>query len=241
MTKDQEIALTASHLAAGLIGYSLFGAGKDSNTSYGDLLELWGQGCLELHTELSQYAPFILDVLESVGEDQGFPGVFHYEVTEEFGEWFAGMIVEHDGAPPAEERCREKIVLLTAAFFSRLPDAESKSAVLSNLASLGWATPAALHAALFGSDEPEAAPQSPWAVGAVEPKFKAGDEVYHLNGKYIRKAVVNTVTIYHRVWQAKEDAQPHHSCYVQYAVEGVGQARQDTVFATADEAFAAAK
>lgn len=53
------------------------------------LLEIWGQGCLELCQEVTQYAllsEMFLTAVFTVVEEE-YPGVYDYEVSEPFGQW----------------------------------------------------------------------------------------------------------------------------------------------------------
>lgn len=123
-------ALTASHLSAGLVCL----------TNYDDLLGAWGQGCLELHTELSQYAEPIYDVMVELAYYKNFPGVFHYEVTEDFGAWFAKYIMDNKGAAPSRAQCLETIARLVIGFFAPLEPGE-QAAVRAVLENRGWIAP----------------------------------------------------------------------------------------------------
>jgi len=244
MTKEQEIALTASHLSAGMIGYTLYGAGKKDGIEYAGpespnstLLDIWGQGCLELHQALSQYAVNICELLDKLEHLQDFPGVLHYEVTEEFGEWFAEMIVENGGTAPMDRCCLEKIALLTAQFFSQSPEVEDRQAVFEALAPLGWAELAKLRESITQvvTEAPKA--PSPWAVDTVEPKFAAGQEVFYKNGTAVRKVRITKVLITHYLSSTGEQAA--RSNRETYHLEGVGEAGTGSLFLTAEEAFAA--
>lgn len=249
MTKEldrklDEAALTASHLSAGMIGYTLYGEGSKKGIAYAGpegpntaLLDIWGAGCLELHQELSQYAQPICQLLSSLGELQDFPGVFHYEVTEEFGEWFAEMIVENDGGAPMGRCCKEKIALLTAEFFSQLPGAVERAKVFNVLEPLGWAKTAALSEALFPPAPAVASPTSLWAVETVEPYFHAGDEVFYKNGAHVRMAKVDKVYVTHRISEGGSGVV--RNATVHYELAGVGSVSPESVFQTAEEAFAA--
>lgn len=57
---------------------------------HGDLLARWGDGCVELYQEIGEWADVVTKEEEYLSEaidryDDGWPGVFAYEVTEEVG------------------------------------------------------------------------------------------------------------------------------------------------------------
>lgn len=50
------------------------------------ILNAWGNGCIELAIEVSQYAVFLARICDRLAlEDLDFPGVYDYEVSEEVG------------------------------------------------------------------------------------------------------------------------------------------------------------
>lgn len=102
------VALQASFLTVGMM------AGCKPDTLY----ELWGQGALELHDALCQYAETISTLNEALSEHYAFPGVFEYEVTEELGAWF-GCVLEREGDMPSSPRVHGQLALLATRFMAR--------------------------------------------------------------------------------------------------------------------------
>ena len=75
------------------------------DAGYDKCIEAWGQGCIELVSELMSYAPHLVGLCESCGESiaYDFPGVFDYEVSSSFGNWFGNQIIETGQAPSWDE------------------------------------------------------------------------------------------------------------------------------------------
>lgn len=76
-----------------------------------EIREAWCQGELELMMELSEYAIMSEEILRDMNPED-YPGVYDYEVSTNFGDWFGKYIVEHKGAPTtliAEEKLRNLI------------------------------------------------------------------------------------------------------------------------------------
>ncbi len=71
------------------------------DAGYDKCIEVWGQGCIELVSELMYYAPKLVGLCESCAEVIAFdfPGVFDYEVSSPFGNWFGNQIIETSQAP----------------------------------------------------------------------------------------------------------------------------------------------
>ena len=69
-----------------------------------ELLDGWGMGHHELVQELARYA-VISEQMIMARNPQDFPGVYVYEVSEEFGAWFTDFVLTSDGnrAPTVEE------------------------------------------------------------------------------------------------------------------------------------------
>ena len=73
---------------------------------YEALLDKWGKGCVELVSTLMGYVDFTLacsDAADKIVGDDGWPGVFEYEVCSEFGEWFGKHVLEHGHGPDRQE------------------------------------------------------------------------------------------------------------------------------------------
>ena len=83
------------------------------------LLEVWGNGCLEL---ISAVCDFIPDLWKQVQPywygPQGFPGVFEYEVVSVLGEQLSTYLLEHDGDFPPPADIQQMITELVVTFFS---------------------------------------------------------------------------------------------------------------------------
>jgi hypothetical protein len=81
--------------------------------------ELLGTGCFELVTTAVEYTEFV-DMAYRVGGmvTGGHPGVFDYEVAEEFGVWYVDQVRQH-GAIPRNGTATAKIIDLAMAFFVR--------------------------------------------------------------------------------------------------------------------------
>ena len=107
-------ATTASFMAVGMTG--------NDEALYRRLLEHWGKGCFELHYELCQYATLseqIIDVITRGDGGYDFPGVYDYEVSEPFGEWFRIEILDdEDGNAPDFEAAKARLIDLACRFFA---------------------------------------------------------------------------------------------------------------------------
>jgi hypothetical protein len=83
------------------------------------LLQHWGKGCIELVDELTQFAPISQRLLEAK-DPQDFPGVYDYEVSEEFGAWFAKFILANkDAKAPSLDEGTAKLKELIDGFFKQ--------------------------------------------------------------------------------------------------------------------------
>lgn len=109
MTNPRTIACTAGHMVGGLILSRL------ERVRIKDLLNAFeGSGYLELIDEVTQYAPYACALFEAGYEAVGeYPGVGDYEVSEPFGQWMGGRIIELGG----EVDPREAVQWLKAAMF----------------------------------------------------------------------------------------------------------------------------
>lgn len=107
-------ATTASFMAVGMTG--------TDEALYRRLFEHWGKGCFELHYELCQYATLseqIIDVITRGDGGYDFPGVYDYEVSEPFGEWFRIEILDdEDGNAPDFEAAKARLIDLACRFFA---------------------------------------------------------------------------------------------------------------------------
>lgn len=91
----------------------------DPHNGYEDMLHRWAQGCWELINEMVQYADHF-DKCASIyiNQNYDFPGVFEYEVVNEFGDWFADYVLKHGHAPIAVE-AKAHIATLVEQFFKQ--------------------------------------------------------------------------------------------------------------------------
>jgi hypothetical protein len=81
--------------------------------------DLLGTGCFELVTTGVEWTEFV-DMMYRVGGmiTGDHPGVFDYEVTEEFGFWYVDEVLATEKVPTVEA-CRAKLTALGMAFFVR--------------------------------------------------------------------------------------------------------------------------
>ena len=100
----------------------LHDARPDQNVKpdYDDLIKTWAKGCIELVDALVSYVPFTTTLCDAgaLANDGAFPGVFDYEVSGYFGQWFGKYILEHGDEPPKLE-AYAWLVKEVAAFFSQ--------------------------------------------------------------------------------------------------------------------------
>lgn len=93
-----------------------------------NLLEVWDKGCLELFEELGQYAELCHKIYERYCNSGNYdaPGVYDYEVSCEFGDWFGRYILEHEGNAPDTITATYELESLAEYFFKRLEDFTAK-------------------------------------------------------------------------------------------------------------------
>lgn len=108
------------------------------------LLEHWGQGCIELCIEVTQFAELSEMYLEAVfsviGED--FPGVYDYDVSEPFGAKLRQHTEEQEpagprGAPRIDKREAAALLFCMVWAYFMAPEywrtAEQKAAVAKGM------------------------------------------------------------------------------------------------------------
>lgn len=124
MASVRDIARTAGFLMSGVRDFCEFEEGGlpyDHPGEGPNLLACWGQGCLELHAEVTQYAPLVAqladDLFALAGQD--FPGVWDYEVTESLGCAIAAWIVAHPQQTPAPDWVKAQLLALASDFLSQ--------------------------------------------------------------------------------------------------------------------------
>ena len=92
---------------------------RDTNR-YGEILDKWGCGCIELVYEMTGYAEYIENEIQRRASlDVSFPGVFDYEVTNPFGRWFGEYILQNEGRAPSETEARDWLDAEISEFFAR--------------------------------------------------------------------------------------------------------------------------
>ena len=83
------------------------------------LLEIWGNGCIELISTLSDFIPDIWEQVQPYWySPQGFPGVFEYEVVSILGEQLGTYLLENNGDLPPNADIQQMITELVVTFFS---------------------------------------------------------------------------------------------------------------------------
>lgn len=113
MMLPEYAAITATFMAVGMSG--------NDEALYSRLLDRWDKGCFELHHELCQYAALSEQIIDVITRGGGydFPGVYDYEVSEPFGEWFRIEILDdEDGNAPDFEAAKARLIDLACRFFA---------------------------------------------------------------------------------------------------------------------------
>ncbi len=86
------------------------------------MLDHWGGGQLELVNELMTWAPYTCMLSKAALEvfPDHCPGVWSYEVDEEFGHWYRDALLAGPGSgvPPESAACRAKLKGLVTSFYS---------------------------------------------------------------------------------------------------------------------------
>ncbi|MEQ6292241.1 hypothetical protein ACFPAG_16675 [Vogesella sp. GCM10023246] len=126
MASESAVCLAAAGLVMGLRDFCSWSEARlpyDGQDEVVTLLSVWGQGARELHAELAQYAPLVVQLEAELWAvlDDGFPGVWHYEVVEALGWAITDWIVTHDGTPPDRAWVTTSLVTLAGRFFRRAP------------------------------------------------------------------------------------------------------------------------
>lgn len=83
------------------------------------VLDTWGQGCLELVMAACSHLPEIWLQISTTwnNTDSDFPGVFEYEVVSELGDYFSQYLLANDGNLPDALLVKHRISLLIENFF----------------------------------------------------------------------------------------------------------------------------
>lgn len=84
------------------------------------ILELWGQGCVELIMAVCEFIPDIWQQVQPYWYGpQDFPGVFEYEVVSIFGEQLGNYILKYEGDLPSRAEAEQMIAALVVPLFSQ--------------------------------------------------------------------------------------------------------------------------
>ena len=126
MVRELDIARTAAGLVMGVRDFCDATLPYDGQDQSVTLLSLWGRGAWELHAELAQYARLVVQLEAELWAvlQEGFPGMWHYEVVEALGWAIADWIVQHDGEAPSRAWVIMTLAQLAGEFFSRAPPAD---------------------------------------------------------------------------------------------------------------------
>lgn len=106
----ETVAMSAAFLAIGMKEYADF---ERAQVCYAESEE---GGQIELVAALTSYAPIIAAVFDH--EERDFLGVFHYEVTEPFGAWFAASLCATGKLPEFTDGMAE-LAEMVEAFFAQ--------------------------------------------------------------------------------------------------------------------------
>ena len=110
------VSTTATFMIVGMLSEKNTGL---SEMRYTKLLERWENGAVELHATLCEYAETSEKIIEFLRENKtafDFHGVYDYEVSEPFGQWFGDYLLRHDVIPQTSDANRE-LFELTSTFF----------------------------------------------------------------------------------------------------------------------------
>jgi len=108
------MALTAMHMTVGLIQPH---KGYNFHDAYSDHIQGGVGGFTGLLSELQQYAEESERLLVE-RDPEDFPGVYDYEVSEEFGAWFGRYMAEHGEVPPSKVG-KAHLASMIVAFFNQ--------------------------------------------------------------------------------------------------------------------------
>ena len=95
------------------------------------LLDLWGNGCIELVQSVCEYIPILWHQVQPHWDrPQGFPGVFEYEVVSILGEQIAEYMLTHDGSLPNDRQFQMIASELVTKFFAQGEPSAAEEAAL---------------------------------------------------------------------------------------------------------------
>ena len=84
------------------------------------ILDLWGNGCIELIQSVCEYIPVIWQYAQPYWDQpEAFPGVFEYEVVSILGEQIATHMLNHEGNLPSDREFAQMASELVTQFFSQ--------------------------------------------------------------------------------------------------------------------------
>ena len=84
------------------------------------ILDLWGNGCIELIQSVCEYIPVIWQYAQPYWDQpEAFPGVFEYEVVSILGEQIATHLLNHEGNLPSDREFAAMASELVTQFFSQ--------------------------------------------------------------------------------------------------------------------------
>ena len=113
--------------------YSAFFMEGFRDHDYDLLIKIHGKGCVELVSQLTQFAPFVGRLVDAAvkarDESVSFPGVFEYEVCSSFGSWVAVSMIEQRRFPDVRA-CQDWLATVVIEFFCQMEDAESVLAIV---------------------------------------------------------------------------------------------------------------
>ena len=95
-------------LDAAVTATFMWNGALEAGATADELYEVWGMGAIELHQELCNYA-LLSEEIHDLMPNKDFPGVYDYEVSEPFGEWFAEQLIRTGNAPEYAAAKRELV------------------------------------------------------------------------------------------------------------------------------------
>jgi hypothetical protein len=109
--EQRQTAITAAFVTLGL-----------HKADLGKVFKAYPHGMIELVDAVMEWVPHI-EALRTAAEAvrDEYPGVFEYEVSEPFGEWIGGSIID-DGDLPHRAHTMEILIDLVESFFRVPPD-----------------------------------------------------------------------------------------------------------------------
>lgn len=78
-------------------------------------------GFIEMFSDMTQHVVYLQALLSAVikyNPDIDYPGVLDYEVSNQFGEWYAWYVLEFSDTPPSND-AEEQLSILLLTFFGQ--------------------------------------------------------------------------------------------------------------------------